>query len=441
MTLVEDPTRRDHARGRDPSLGRPAPAGSPVAGPPEHLDEPQRLAALRRYDVLDTPPDGAFDRVTALAARLFDVPIALVSIVDEDRIWFKSRYGLEVEEIGRDSGLCASAILQSGPWIVTDAAHDPRTMANPLVAGALGLRFYLGVPLRTVDGHNLGTLCVIDKVARTVSEADLANLTDLAAMVISELEMRLAACRTVDLEQQLRLQAEELAALLQTSLLPPVLPVIQGVEIAAVYRPADRGQVGGDFYDVFPLDDRTWGVMIGDVCGKGAKAASRSALARYSLRAAAVSQPSPAAALQVVNQTMLTGVGDEEPFCSLVFALIEPVPEGLHVKLSVGGHPLPSVLRGDGTVTTVGRPGSLVGLFSDPEFLEDEVLLAPGDTLVLVTDGLVEIRTDHGMAGTDEFDRRLARCAGMAPQAIADGLAAAVRIDHDDVAVLALRSR
>ena len=118
----------------------------------------QRMAAVRRYDVLDTPPDGAFDRITALAARRFGVPISIISIVDEDRIWFKSRHGLPVGQIGRDPGLCASAILSNDPYILTDASIDPRSLANPLVAGDFGLRFYAGVPLTTSDGHNLGTL-------------------------------------------------------------------------------------------------------------------------------------------------------------------------------------------------------------------------------------------------------------------------------------------
>ena len=99
-------------------------------------DEQGRLEAIRRYDILDTPPDGAFDRVTALAAQIFDVPIALVTIVDHDRIWFKSRYGLDgVEQIDRDPGLCASAILDDAPYVVEEARKDPRTLANPLVSG------------------------------------------------------------------------------------------------------------------------------------------------------------------------------------------------------------------------------------------------------------------------------------------------------------------
>ncbi len=165
----------------------------------EHLspDEAHRLAAVRRYDILDTPPDGAFDRVTRIAAQLFHVPIAIVSIVDSDRIWFKSHHGLDVEEIPRSPGLCASAILYDQPWILSDAKTDPRSLANPLVAGDFGLRFYAGVPLRTHDGYNLGTLCVIDREPRPVTEEQIAQLADLAAIVMDELELRLSAKRTI----------------------------------------------------------------------------------------------------------------------------------------------------------------------------------------------------------------------------------------------------
>ncbi|MEO6248919.1 MAG: histidine kinase dimerization/phosphoacceptor domain -containing protein [Sphingomicrobium sp.] len=159
--------------------------------------EPDRMSAVRRYDILDTPQDGAFDRVTALAARRFGVPIAIISIVDEDRIWFKSHHGLNVEQIGRDPGLCASAILTDDPHILTDASTDPRSLANPLVAGEFGLRFYAGVPLTTHDGHNLGTLCVIDKKARPVEQSQIDDLKDLAAVVMDQIETQLAARRAV----------------------------------------------------------------------------------------------------------------------------------------------------------------------------------------------------------------------------------------------------
>lgn len=169
--------------------------------------EPQRMAAVRRYDILDTPPDGAFDRITALAARRFNVPISIVSIVDEDRIWFKSHHGLPISQIDREPGLCASAILGDAAHVVTDASVDPRTLANPLVAGDFGLRFYAGVPLKTSDGYNLGTLCVIDFEARPVDQSQLDDLSDLATIVMDQLELRLSARRAI---QQSELMAREI---------------------------------------------------------------------------------------------------------------------------------------------------------------------------------------------------------------------------------------
>ncbi|EAQ04577.1 two-component sensor histidine kinase [Pseudooceanicola batsensis HTCC2597] len=170
-------------------------------------EERARLSAVRRYAVLDTPPDGAFDRVARLAARLLDVPIAIISIVDEDRIWFKSHEGLDgVEEIPRDPGLCASAILQDGPWILSDASVEPVALANPLVAGEFGLRFYAGIPLRTQDGYGLGTLCVIDKEPREITSAQTAILEELAAVVMDELELRREA---IDMHKALRREVRE----------------------------------------------------------------------------------------------------------------------------------------------------------------------------------------------------------------------------------------
>ncbi|MDQ2866324.1 MAG: GAF domain-containing protein [Candidatus Eremiobacteraeota bacterium] len=161
--------------------------------------ERERLDAIERYGVLDTPPDGTFDRITTLAAELFDVPIALVSIVDEDRIWFKSRYGLDdVVEISRDPGLCASAILSDAPYIVEAARSDPRTLLNPLVSGAFGLQFYAASALKTADGHRLGTLCIIDREPRIFSPRQAKILDHLAAIVMDEMDLRLATIHTVN---------------------------------------------------------------------------------------------------------------------------------------------------------------------------------------------------------------------------------------------------
>ena len=171
------------------------------------LSEAKRLAAVRRYDILDSPPDGAFDRITALAARRFGVPIAIISIVDEDRIWFKSHHGLPVEQIDRKPGLCASAILHDTPYLVEDARIDPRSLANPLVAGDFGLRFYAAVPLTTSDGYNLGTLCVLDKEPRPIDPALIEDLKDLASIVMDQLELGLSARQAVG---EAKLMAKEI---------------------------------------------------------------------------------------------------------------------------------------------------------------------------------------------------------------------------------------
>ena len=160
-------------------------------------DEPQRLGAVKRYDILDTPPDGSFDRITAIAARRCKVPISIISIVDHDRIWFKSHHGVPVEQIGRDPGLCASAILSPDPHILENAGTDPRSLANPLVAGEFGLRFYAGIPLRTSDGYNLGTLCIIDKEARQTHQDEIDELKDLASVVMDQMELRLSARQAI----------------------------------------------------------------------------------------------------------------------------------------------------------------------------------------------------------------------------------------------------
>lgn len=160
------------------------------------IDESKRLEALNRYNLLDTPSDGSFDKITALASLIFKVPISIISLVDTDRIWFKSHHGISVKQIGRDPGLCASAILSHDIYIVENAKDDPRTLANPLVAGEFGLRFYAAAPLHTEDNFNLGTLCIIDKEPRTFSASDKEILKKLGDIVMGEMDMRLAVRET-----------------------------------------------------------------------------------------------------------------------------------------------------------------------------------------------------------------------------------------------------
>ena len=171
--------------------------------------ERDRLAALYNYDILDTPPDGAFDRVTTLAARYFDVPVALVSLVDEDRIWFKSKHGLDAAEIPRSPGLCSSVILSDEAYIVKNALEDPRTLANPLVAGALGVRFYAAAPLITHDGFRLGTMNIIDFAPREFDAEDQRMLQEFAGLVMDQMEVRLSARKAIASLSQVLLDTDQ----------------------------------------------------------------------------------------------------------------------------------------------------------------------------------------------------------------------------------------
>ena len=164
------------------------------ATPPIPANEPARLAALHRYKILDTPPEVAFDRITTLAARLFNMPIALISLVDESRAWFKSCIGFDAREVPREDTLCSFALLTDEPLIVPDAQLDDRFACNPFVQSEPGVRFYASAPLLSRDGFNLGTLCLLDGQPRDALSAEQqATLVDLAAMVVDELELRLAA--------------------------------------------------------------------------------------------------------------------------------------------------------------------------------------------------------------------------------------------------------
>lgn len=166
-----------------------------IAAP--RADEAARLEALRRLAVLDSAPEPAFDRITHLAARLFRVPIALISLIDAERQWFKSRLGIVAPALPRATAFCDHAIGGSRVLVVPDAAQDPRFRDDPMVTGAPSIRFYAGAPLTTKEGHRVGAICVIDEVQRSdFTAADAADLEHLARMVMDEIELRLAR-RTV----------------------------------------------------------------------------------------------------------------------------------------------------------------------------------------------------------------------------------------------------
>ncbi len=202
---------------------------------PDHQNEKKRLHVLWQYDVLDTVPEELFDDLTELAARICEAPIALISLVDENRQWFKSRVGTTMTETAREISFCAHAIKQADLFIVPDALEDARFASSPLVTSEPKIRFYAGAPLISPDGFALGTLCVIDKVPRELRPDQKRALTILARHVVSQLELRrrsreLAAVRDEQAksQSQLRKARAELVKARQSAKRPTGTPTRSG---------------------------------------------------------------------------------------------------------------------------------------------------------------------------------------------------------------------
>ncbi|MGH2967764.1 MAG: SpoIIE family protein phosphatase [Solirubrobacteraceae bacterium] len=258
--------------------------------------------------------------------------------------------------------------------------------------------------------------------------------------------------RLLELEQAARLRAEEaerfsrgVAETLQRGLLPTRLPSIPGLELGAAYRPGSADSlVGGDFYDVFELGERCWGIAVGDVCGKGAAAASITALMRWTIRAAAARGDGPAAVLETVNRTLMsdTAPGD---YCTAIYATIDAGGPAPVLRLSVAGHPLPLLRSAAGAVEPVGTTGTLLGALDEPELFESRLELEPGALLLFYTDGVTECRTQDGLFGAERLRDWLRQSAPEGAQALADQLEADVVGDPslrvtDDIALLAFRA-
>lgn len=414
-------------------------------------EEEARIAAVHRYDVLDAPSDGSFDHIASAAANAFGAPIATVTIVDEDRVWLRGRLGVEAEYVGRGPGLCASAILSDEVTVLTDARLDPEALNNPLVRGQLGIRFYAAAPIVTPQGHRLGTVNVMDTTPRSVSKAEAEILRSLAAVVADHLGLRLSARRTVLLERDIlqrvredKRKAEREADFLSSSLRPPRVPEIPGLEVAAYYRPAAGGRLAGDFYHLFPIRDRRWGLIMGDVVGNGVQAGVVAAAARYSLRTALMAGQSPEDALALLNRAMLLDQsGEEIRFCSALAATLEQSANHVDVALADGGHPRPLVRRTDGTTETMNAAGSLVGCFEDAEFTSSHTILRPGDAILFYTDGIVEAKRGRAGEGDADLRRAFAGASHLSAERtvsrLAGDLADSEGEPRDDVALLCLR--
>jgi phosphoserine phosphatase RsbU/P len=304
----------------------------------------------------------------------------------------------------------------------------------------------VALDLQAADGARLPVL--ITSVVKTDASGEpiLVRTTVFDARDRRAYERELLRARQEAEGERARLQ--QLVATLQQSLLPPALPVVPGLDAAAHYQIASADEVGGDFYDLFPLSQDRWGVALGDVCGKGAHAATVTSLIRYTLRTAAVYDASPSAVLGTLNAALHQRYArDDRSFCTAIFGVLTPDGEGFTLALARGGHAAPLIMRANGTAGQVSGPGGpLIGVWDDAAFTTTTIRLSAGDTLLLFTDGLTDART--GMAGGssrygEEALHALARDLAPAPAAAVISAMTTLLEDlagglDDDAAILAL---
>jgi serine phosphatase RsbU (regulator of sigma subunit) len=331
--------------------------------------------------------------------------------------------------------------------ITADARYGRSAPYHGMPEGHLPVRSYLAVPVKARDGEVLGGL-FFGHEAAAVFDEDAERLviavSALAALAIENARLHDAARRELDSSRRAYLERDHVACVLQESLLPPSLPEIAGLELAARYVPGE-GMVGGDFYDVFAIGGDTYGAAIGDVQGKDARAAAMTSVVRHSLRSTAQTHE-PSAALALVNQIVLQEQEPADPrFTSAALARLEREGDGIRVRISSAGHPPALVLRSDGRVEECHESGTLLGISDEPDLASAETVLAPGDALVLYTDGLIEARSADGILGEERVHAVLADQAGASADALADALdelAASFSVRRrDDLALLVARVR
>jgi serine phosphatase RsbU (regulator of sigma subunit) len=329
------------------------------------------------------------------------------------------------EVLGARAAMITSAA--GGPYARGISAMSPRSGSDEEPTGPP-----IGVMLRSA-GRPLGVLEVSDRLGREFTprdEAILAQLGQLASVAIAK--------------SQAYTREHHIAQVLQRSLLPSSLPAVPGLTAAVRFIAAGEGiEVGGDFYDLFRARDSGIAALIGDVCGKGPEAASVTALARHTLRAAAAYEGRPSKVLELLHRA-LRDARDDGRFCTVAYCDLEVHGDRARMLVACGGHPLPLVLRRTGAVQTVGELGTLLGADVEPVLVDVAVELGPGDLVVLYTDGVTEVRAGRKeVFGHGDLAELLRRCHGLSAESVAERiqgavLAAAGGRPRDDIAILVL---
>ena len=352
-----------------------------------------------------------------------------------------------------DAARVSASVLRAGEAVLLSEAEilasGHRDEAHRALVRRLHPRSSICAPL-IARGRTLGTITFArNKPGSRYDPEDLSLAESLAARCASAID-----------NARLYASQSRVARALQGSLLPTYLPEIPGFEVGLLYVPASEANIGGDFYDLFDVSERregetgegrarAWGVAIGDVSGKGPEAAAVLALARYTIRAAAMHRTRPASILTDLNDAMLRHGREREhgKFCTVAYARLVPDEHGAWASVSRGGHPAPVLLRPDGEVRTIGYAGRAMGIFADPKLTEQDVRMEPGDTLVLFTDGVTEARAPDGtFFGEERLADLLSNSAGLDAEALTARLEEEIRRFqeddlNDDVAVLVLQAR
>lgn len=336
----------------------------------------------------------------------------------------------------------AEVLRTDRPQIFTDGDGDlieriAQNEEHGALLSELGVAAGLVVPMSS-GGRLLGSLLLVSAdPSRRYGVSELGLAQDIAQRAALAME-----------NARLFQERSYVARTFQESLLPPSLPRIPGAEVAARYRAAGEGnEVGGDFYDLFALRDESWALVIGDVCGKGPDAATITALARYTTRAAAMQVPHPKEVLEGLNEAILEQTSDER-FATVAYACVEPSKPGAgsrRIVVACAGHPFPLVLRQDGTVEEVGQEGTVLGLLPNIDVNDKVVDLRPGEVMVLYTDGVTEARGPDGrLFGGWKLRNLLGQCLGMTADEVAGRIEQTILEyqngdPRDDIAILALR--
>ncbi len=417
--------------------GRPArdrPGTAAVLSP--YRAEPE-VAVVRR-DGLFEEPFGRVARLAAMAAGASSASVVIAAARQATGGWRVAVGTASDRGNPAAEALCHYVIDSNEPLLIDDARHDQPVIAG-VPAGQSSVMAWAGFPVRDPSGCAVGALSVTGALPRVWTACDVEVLTMLTAVASRE-----AALQAIE---EHAAERAELARTLQESLLPPRLAGIPGLQVAASYAAGGTGaEVLGDFYDVFPSVRGSWGLVVGDVCGKGASAAKSTALARFTVRAQAHQGSRPSVILAGLNQALLEWDTDDRRFLTAIYATVRPMLAGALVQVSAAGHPLALVRRADGTVRTLGRPGTLLGLVLQPELHDTRLLLRPGDALILYTDGITEARShlDRQLYGEDRLEGLVAGLGDLPAAGTADAILKSARAFSggnlaDDTVVLALK--